>query len=110
MSYTTRHKRIILTRRDEDLDRQDDKHVVDVETGVAVVERQEAIDGQLRAEVVVLATEHLLTHTGADLGLEVQDGAKTEVASLSTLVVLRVLDAPTASEGIHTGVDIFVQV
>ena len=77
---------------------------------MAVVERQEAIDGQLRAEVVVLATEHLLTHTGADLRLEVQDGTETEITSLAALVVLRVLDTTTATKCVHTGVDILVQV
>ena len=67
-----------------------------METGVAIVEREEPVDGELRAEVVVLATEHLLTHTGTELGLEVEDGAETEITTLSTLIVLRVLDASTA--------------
>ena len=97
-----------LTRNDEDLDRQNDEHVVDVEPRVAVVERQETVDGELRAEVVVLATEHLLAHTRADLRREVQDRAKAEVSALAALVVLRVLDASATSEGVHTGVDILV--
>ena len=99
-----------LTRKHEDLDGIDNQNVVDVETGVAVVEREEAVDGELRAEVVVLATEHLLAHTRADLRREVQNSAEAEVTTLATLVVLRVLDASATSEGVHARVDILVQV
>ena len=101
-------KEKIRTSHDEELYRQDDEHVVNVETGVTVVERQETVDGELRAEVVVLATEHLFTHAGADFGLEVEDRAKTEVAPLAALVVLGVFNAPTTSERVHTGVDVLV--
>lgn len=69
-----------------------------METGVAVVESQEAVDGELRTEVIVLATGHLFTHARADFGLKVKDRAKAEVVALAALVVLRVLDAPTASK------------
>lgn len=58
-----------------------------MEPGVAVAEREEAVDGQLRAEVVVLAAEHLLAHARADLSLEVQNRAEAEVAPLAALVV-----------------------
>ncbi len=75
--------------------RRDDEHVVDVETRVAVIERQETVNGDLGAEVVVLATEHLLAHTSSDLSLEVEDGAKAKVATFATPVV-PLLDAPTA--------------
>ena len=61
------------TGHHEDLDRVNDEDVVHVEARMRVVEREEAVDGELGAEVVVLATEHLLTHTGAKLRLEVQD-------------------------------------
>ena len=81
-----------------------------METGVAVVERKEPIDGELGAKVVVLPTEHLLTHTRAELRLEVEDGAETEITTLATLVVLGVLDASAAGDGRHTREDILVQV
>ena len=91
------------------MDGVDNQDVVDVETGVTIVERQETVDGELRAEVVVLATEHLLTHTRSELGLEVQNRSETEITTLSALVVLGVLDAATAADGRHTGEDILVQ-
>lgn len=94
----------------EDLDRQDDEDVVDVETGVTVVESEESVQRKLTAKVVVLATEHLFSHTGADLGLEVENGAETEITSFAALIVLRVLDPSTTSKGVHTGEDILVQV
>lgn len=100
----------IRTGDDKDLDGGDDEDVVDVESRVAVVECEEAVHGQLRAEVVVLSREHLLAHTGSDLGLEVQDRAETHVSSLSALVVLRVLDPTSSTEGGHSGVDVLVQV
>ena len=64
-----------------------------METRMAIVERQEPVDGQLSAEVVVLATEHLLAHACADLRLEVESRATAEIATLPALVVLSVLDA-----------------
>lgn len=69
----------------EELDGEDDEDVVDVETGVAVVEGEEAVHGELRAEVVVFAREHLLSHSRSNLGLEVEDGAEAQVATLSAL-------------------------
>ena len=79
-----------------------------METRMTVVERQEAIHGQLCSEVVVLSTEHLLTHTRTDLRLEVQDRAEAEVTALAALIVLGVLDTATASKGVHTSIDILV--
>ena len=99
----------VRTCHHEDLDRVDDEDVVHVEARVRVVEREEAVDGQLCSKVVVLARELLFTHTGADLRLEVQDGAKSKITSLAALVVLRVLDASTAAERVHTGEDILVE-
>jgi len=46
----------IRTSDDKELHRRDGEHV-DVETGVAVIEHQETVDGELG----VVATEHLLT-------------------------------------------------
>ena len=76
---------------------------------MSVVESQETVDGQLRAEVVVLSAQHLFAHAGSDLGHKVQDCPKTKISSLATLIVLRMLDAPSTSECIHTGIDILVE-
>jgi len=84
-------------------------NVIDVEAWVTIVERQEPIHRQLRAEIVVFPTEHLLSHTGTDLGLEVENRAETEITSLSTLIVLRVLDPTAATECHHTRVDVLVE-
>ena len=99
-----------LTRDDEDLHRQNDEHVVDMEPRMAIVERQEPIRRQLRPEVIILPTEHLLAHTRADLRLEVQDRPKAQITALPALVVLRVLDTPAPAERVHTGVDVLVEV
>ena len=66
----------------------------------------------MHAQVVVLATEHLLTHTRSDLRLEVEDGTKAKITSFTTLVILRVrvLDFASASENVHSHIDIFVEV
>lgn len=85
-------------------------NVVDVETRVTIVEREEAVHGELSAEVVVFATKHLLAHACADLGLEIENRAETEVTAFSTLIVLRVLNASTTTESVHTGVNVFVEV
>lgn len=98
-----------LTGEHEHLNRVDDQDIVDVETRVSIVEGQEAIDGELRAKVVALPTEHLLTHTGTNLTLEVEDRAEAKITALSTLVVLRVLYTTTTPEGVHTGEDILVE-
>ena len=81
-----------------------------METRVGIVERQESIKRELRAEVVVLARQHLLAHTSADLGGEVQNRAETQITTFATLVVLAMLDTPTTKDGIHTGVNVLVQV
>ena len=60
-----------LTRQNEHLDREDDHHVVDLESRMTVVEREEPIDGELGTEVVVLSTEHLFTHTSTNFCLEI---------------------------------------
>ena len=91
------------------LNGQHDEQVVDVETRVSVEERQEAIQRKLSAEVVVLAREHLLTHTSSNLGGEVENGTEAQITTLTTLVVLAVLDATTTEESSHTGVNILVQ-
>ena len=99
-----------LTSDHEDLNGVDDQDVVDVETGVRVVEGEETIEGQLGSKVVVLSAELLFTHTHSKLGLEVKNGTETEITTLSTLVVLRVLDAASTADGGHTSEDILVQV
>ncbi len=76
---------------------------------MAVVERQESVDGQLRPEIIVLPRQQLLAHSGTDLRLEVQDGAKAQITSLSALVVLSVLDATATSKGVHARVNILVE-
>ena len=77
---------------------------------MTVVEREETVDGELHAEVVVLATEHLLTHTRPKLGLEVQNRPQTAITALSAPVVLPVLDTPATGDGGHTSEDILVRV
>jgi hypothetical protein len=47
----------------EELNREDDEDVVDVETGVTVVEGEETIHGELSTEVVVFTREHLFSHS-----------------------------------------------
>ena len=94
----------------EQLDGQHNEHVVDVEAGMRVVEGEESVQRELGTEVIVLPGQHLLAHTRPDLGRKVEDGAKAEVAALAALVVLAVLDAAAAEYGVHTGVDILVEV
>lgn len=84
--------------------------VVDVETRVTVVESQEPVERQLGSEVVVFSRQHLFTHTGTDLCLEIENGSETEISTFTTLVVLGVLDSSTSAEGHHTSKDILVQV
>lgn len=76
---------------------------------MTIVESQESIDWQLRSKVVVFSREHLLTHTGSDFSLEIQDRTKTEISAFTTLIVFRVLDSTTSSESHHTSKDIFVE-
>jgi hypothetical protein len=80
-----------------------------MEARVSVVEDQEAIHRELRVQVVVLATEHLFAHIRPDLRLEVQDRSKSEIATLATLMVLSVLDPATATERVHAGVNILLE-
>lgn len=105
--------------------REDDENVVDVETGVAVIEGQESIHRQLSTKVVVFTRQHLFSHTGTDLGLEIENCAETQIttlykasdmrrgsgraAHLSALVVFCVLDTTATSESIHTSVNVLVQ-
>lgn len=56
-----------------------------MESRVTVVEGEESIHGELSSEVVVLSREHLLSHSGSDLGLEVENRSESEISSLSTL-------------------------
>ncbi len=99
----------ILTAHHEDLHRQDDQDVVDMEPRMTVVERQESIDRQLRAHIIVFSTEHLFSHTVSKLGLEVQDGTEPEITAFATLVVLRVFDASATTECVHSSENILVQ-
>ena len=101
---------ITVTLHNEDLHRQNDQNVVDVETGLSIIERQEPVNRKLRTQITVLLTEHLFTHTHPDLCLEVQNCAKAKITAFTALIVLRVLDATAASEHVHTREDIFVQV
>lgn len=109
------HQELLVERAEENegehehLHRAHDKDVVDVETGVTIVEGEESIDRKLCAEVIVLSRQHLLSHTSADLRLEVENRAETKISSFSTLVVLGMLDATSTAEGEHTGKDIFVE-
>ena len=48
----------------EELNREDDENVVDVETRVTVVEGEESIHRELSTEVVVFTREHLFSHSG----------------------------------------------
>jgi hypothetical protein len=73
------------TGDDKDLDGNDNKNVIDVETRVTVVEREEPVHRELGAQVVVLAGEHLFAHARADFGLEVENRAESKVTTLSTL-------------------------
>lgn len=66
-----------LTGQDENLDGKNDHHIVDLESRVTIVEREEPVDGELGTEVIVLSTEHLLTHTGTNLGLEIENSTET---------------------------------
>ena len=93
----------------ETLHRQDDEDVVNVEAGVRVVEGQESIERKLRAEIVVFARQELLSHTSTDLCGEVQNGSKPHITSLTTLVVLAVLDTTSTYKRVHAGVNILVQ-
>ncbi len=77
-----------------------------METRMSVVEGEEPIEGKLRAKVVILSTQHLLTHTGTDLRLEIQDGPEPKITALTTLVILVVLDTTPATESVHTVLDI----
>jgi hypothetical protein len=93
----------------EELDRKNDENVVDMETGMTVVEGQESVDRELSSEVVVFSTKHLLSHTSTNLGLEIQNGSETEISTFTTLVVFGMLDSTTSTDGVHTGVNIFVE-
>ena len=94
----------------EHLNREDNQDVVDVESRMTVVECKEPIDRQLRSQVVVLSTEHLLSHTSSNLGLEIENGTETQITTFTTLVVFRMLDPSASSKCVHTGVNILVQV
>ena len=107
MHRTRREK--ALTCHDEDLYRQDDEHVIDVEPRVPVVERQEPVDRQLRPKIVVLPTEHLLAHSRADLRLEVENRPKAEIPPFPALIVLRMLDSPTSPKRVHPSINVLVQ-
>jgi len=67
---------------------------------------QEPVDRQLSAKVVVFSTRDLFAHACPDLGREIQNRSKTETASLAALVIL---DTSTASEKVHAGVDVLVE-
>ncbi|KAH3665928.1 hypothetical protein OGAPHI_004117 [Ogataea philodendri] len=94
----------------EQLKRQLNEQVVDMETQVSIVEREESVQWELSTQVVVLSRKHLLSHTSTNLSGEIQNRTKTEISSLTTLVVLTMLDSTTSAHGNHTSVDIFVQV
>jgi hypothetical protein len=81
-----------------------------METRMSVIEGQEPVDGELRSEIIVLATEHLLAHTCSNLRLEVENSTKSKIATFPALVVLSVLDTSTTTKGVHSSIDIFVQV
>lgn len=77
---------------------------------MTIIESQEPIHRQLRSQPIILSRKHLLSHTCPNLGLEIENGAETEITSFTALIVLGVLDASTTTNGRHTGVNIFVQV
>ncbi|RUS31466.1 hypothetical protein BC938DRAFT_477757 [Jimgerdemannia flammicorona] len=84
-------------------------NVVDVEARMRVVEGQEPVQRKLRSEVIILARQHLLAHTGADLGGEIQNGPETEVATFAALVVFSVFNSSATCEGADTCINIFVE-
>ena len=69
----------------EKLDGENDEDVVDVEPRMTVIEGEESIDGKLSTEVVVFSREHLFSHSGPDLGLEIEDSTESEISTFSTL-------------------------
>jgi hypothetical protein len=97
------------TCHNKHLYRENDQHIVDLESRVAIIECQEVINRQLCTQVVVFTTEHLLPHTCPDLHLEVEDHTETEITSFATLIVLGVLDLATTSESVHTRINIFIK-
>jgi hypothetical protein len=50
------------------------------------------VNWKLGAKVIIFATEHLLAHACSKFCLEVENGTKPKIASLSALIVLGVLD------------------
>ena len=60
----------------EELHGQHNEHIVQVEAGVSIVEREKSIDRQLRSKIVILAGQHLLSHTSSDFGGEIENCAK----------------------------------
>jgi len=91
----------------EQLNRENDEDVVDVETRVTIIEGEESIHGELSTEVVVFSREHLFSHTGRNLCGEVENRSESEITTLSTLVVLGVLDLSSTFVREHTSVNIF---
>jgi hypothetical protein len=85
-------------------------NIVDMETRMTIVESQESINRQLGTKVVVFSRKHLLSHTGSDFSLEIQDRTKSEISAFTTLIVFRVLDSSTSTESHHTSENIFVKV
>src|SRR3569833_722665 len=75
-----------------------------------VEKREEPIQRELGDKLIVLPRQHLLAHSGPDLGREVQDRTETQVAALSALVVLAVLDATPPEDGVHASINVFVEV
>lgn len=69
----------------EELNRGEDENVVDVESGVAVVEGKETIHGELGTEVVVLSREHLFSHSRSNLGLEIENRSESEITTFTAL-------------------------
>src|SRR5215510_4597813 len=80
-----------------------------MEPRMTVVKGQKPIHRQLRPEVVVLSTEHLLSHTGSNLSLEIKNRPKAQISTLSTLVILRMFDTCAATKSCNADIDILIQ-
>ncbi|KAH3665466.1 hypothetical protein OGAPHI_003650 [Ogataea philodendri] len=83
--------------------------VIQVETRMRIVERQESVQRKLRSKIEVLTRKHLLSHSCSNLGCEVQDRTKSKVSTFSALEVFTMLDSSSTQQSIHTSIDILVQ-
>ena len=74
-----------------------------------IIKRQKPVDRQLRPKIIILPTQQLLPHPRPNLRLEIQNRPKPKISAFPTLVILRMLDPPTTSKGVHARIDILVE-